>query len=291
MTTQSDQQTANHSTPLVPYSSVQYLPRLEPEAIQRALMAGDISKLSPADRVQFYAALCHSTGLNVLTRPFILLKGQDGSLHWYATVGAAEQLRKLHRVSTRILSRERSEDGLYCVTVQASTPDGRQEESQGIEYIGGLKGQALGNAMMKASSKALRRVTLALCGLGMGFAEEERGEVVPFDPQTGAVELPPEPEAAAGALLTTVGKWFRQRPSAAREVIAQGVWGVTLQEMPHLGMEELQAGWARLNEGGVPLDWNSVTLAEDLAQWRQERAAQAILDVFDRSDGRPEEGA
>ena len=59
--------------------------------------------------------------------------------------------------------------------------------------------------------------------------------------------------------------------------------------MPHLGFEELQAGWARLNEGGVPLDWNSATLAEDLAQWRQARASRAILDVFDRADGRPEE--
>ena len=85
--------------------------------------------------------------------------------------------------------------------MQCSTPDGRQEESQGIEYVGGLKGQALGNALMKASSKALRRATLALCGLGLTLEGDERGEVVPFDPQTGAVELPritrrpPEPSS------------------------------------------------------------------------------------------------
>ena len=295
MTTQSDNQT----TTIAPYSPVQYLPPLDPAAIEKALMAGDISKMSPEVRVQFYRALCQSCGLNPLTRPFIVLKTQGGELHWYATVGATEQLRKLHRVSTRLLSRERTPDDLYVVTVQCFTPDGRQEESQGIEYVGGLKGQALGNAMMKASSKALRRATLALCGLGMGLAEVESGQVVPFDPQTGAVQLPEAPEASApgspagpgGALLTTVGQWFRQRPPASREVIAQAVWGVTLKEMPHLGYEDLAAGWSRIDEGWALLEWDSITLPEDLAQWQQAKAQQAILEVFDRSDGKPEDGA
>ena len=78
MTTQSDNQTHNHTTTIAPYSSVQYLPALDTEAIQRALMAGDISKLSPADRVQFYAALCHSTGLNVLTGRLSCSKARMG---------------------------------------------------------------------------------------------------------------------------------------------------------------------------------------------------------------------
>jgi hypothetical protein len=292
MTTQSDNQT----TTIDSYTPVQYLPPLDPAAIEKALLAGDISKMSPEVRVQFYRALCQSCGLNPLTRPFIVLKTQGGELHWYATVGAAEQLRKLHRVSTRILSRERTPDDLYVVTVQCFTPDGRQEESQGIEYVGNLKGQALGNALMKAASKALRRATLALCGLGLGLAEVESGQVVPFDPQTGAVQLPeqvadsgPEPDPSAGALLTVVGQWFRQRPAASREVIAQSVWGVGLHEMPHLGYEELRAGWARLNEGRAQLPWDAIDLPEHLAQWQEARAQQAILDVFDRSEGKPEE--
>ena len=175
--------------------------------------------------------------------------------------------------------------------MQASAPDGRQEESQGIVFVGGLKGQELGNAMMRAGSKALRRVTLALCGLGMAGAEEESGQVIAFDPQTGAVELPPPaPEAEATTLLTTVGRWFRQRPAASREVIAQSVWGVTLHEMPHVSLDDLEAGWQRLDGGRAPLDWSSDTLEADLAAWRQAHAQQAILDVFARSDGKPEEG-
>lgn len=274
-----------------------YTPSIDAEAINRALMAGDISKLQPADRVQFYLALCQSCGLNVLTRPFILLKTQSGELTWYATVGAAEQLRKLHHVSTRILSRERTEEGLYIVTVQVFTPDGRQEESQGIEFIGGSKGQALGNAMMKAASKSLRRATLAICGLGLALDGDERGVVVPFNPQTGDVTLPPEPlddapgqaQEEAATLLTTVGKWFRQRPPHAWETIAQAVWDCALREIPHLSQEALAAGWRVLDAGQARFDWESRhTLAEDLRAWREAHAREAILDVFDRDDGSPD---
>ena len=283
MTNQTDNpKVAKEGYTLVPYTPI------DPAAIEKALTIGDVSKMTPEVRVQFYRALCASCGLNVLTRPFILLKTQSGELTWYATVGAAEQLRKLHRVSTSILSRERTEEGLYIVTVQASAPDGRQEESQGIVFVGGLKGQELGNAMMRCGSKALRRVTLAICGLGMAGAEEESGQVIAFDPQTGTVELPPPaPEAEATTLLTVVGKWFRQRPAASREVIAQSVWGVTLHEMPHVSLDDLAAGWQRLDGGRAPLDWESATLEADLAAWRQAHAREAALDVFDRSEGKP----
>jgi hypothetical protein len=282
MTTES----VNHTLAPIPYTPVQYTPAIDPEAIQRALMAGDIAKLSPADRVQFYAALCRSTGLNVLSRPFILLKTQGGDLTWYATVGAAEQLRRLHRVSTRLLSRERTEDGLYIVTVQASTPDGRQEEAQGIVAVAGLKGQELGNAMMKASSKALRRVTLALVGLGIALEGDEAGQVVPFDPQTGEVALEPEtPALPAGDLLTQIGAWFRRLPKAARPVVAQAVWGLTLHEIPQASLDDLAAGWYRLDAGRAPLAWDSATLEDDLRQWLQGHAQGAMEDLFGEDEG------
>ena len=304
-----DHQTDPQHTPVVPYTPVPYHP-LDAGLIEKALTVGDVSKMTPEVRVHFYRALCASCGLNPLTRPFILLETQSGELTWYATVGAAEQLRKLYRVSTRILSRERTEDGLYIVTVEASTPDGRVEQAQGIvplakargswkttqqgkryfdedktadgeAIVQPLHGTELANALHKAESKAKRRVTLAICGLGMAGAEEESGQVLAFDPQTGNIALPPPaPEAAAATLLTTVGQWFRQRPSSARETIAQGAWGVTLHEMPHLSQEALEAGWRVIDEGFALLDWDSPTLEADLAAWRQAHAAKAIADVF-----------
>ena len=201
-------------------SLVPYLPTIQPEAVSRALLAGDLSKLSPEDRIQYYLALCQSSGLNPLTRPFIVMRAESGEMVWYATRECAEQLRKLHRVSMRVLSRERTEDGLYIVTVEASTPEGRVEQAQGIVPLAKAKGSwkttqqgkryfdeaktsdgevifqplhgtELANALHKAESKAKRRATLALCGLGLPDAAPEAGQAVRFDPQTGVLQEEP----------------------------------------------------------------------------------------------------
>src|SRR5262245_42673186 len=41
---------------------------------EKVLIEGDLSQLSPADRVQYYIALCKSVGLNPLSKPFEYLK-------------------------------------------------------------------------------------------------------------------------------------------------------------------------------------------------------------------------
>ena len=271
------EQSANQTPTMTPYASVPYLP-LDARDIEKALTVGDVAKM-PADvRVQFYRALCTSCGLNPLLKTRGTEHNPGGELVWYATVGAAEQLRKLHHVSTTILSRERTEDGLYIVTVKASTPDGREEESQGIVAIAGLKGQELGNAMMRAGSKALRRVTLAICGLGMGLAEEEAGQVVPFDAQTG--EIPAPVESPTEPLLPVIGRWFRTHPSERRAAIAQAVWGTEMRQIPHLSHEDLEAGWTLIDGGHALLPWESPTLAEEVQAWRKSRANEAITALF-----------
>ena len=279
MTTQSNNQTDLQTTPIVPYTPVPYHP-LDAGLIEKALTVGDVAKMDSPTRVQFYRALCASTGLNVLSRPFILLKTQSGELHWYCTVAACEQLRRLHRVSTKILSREFLDAELYAVMVEVSTPDGRREEAQAVVAMGSLKGVERANALMRCESKAKRRATLAICGLGLAMADEEvSGQVVTFDAQTGNVELPPEPEEAA-TLLTTVGQWFRQRPQHARETIAQGIWQTEMRQIPHLSQENLEFGWHLLDQGHATLDWTSDTLAADIAMWRQAHAQQAVNDIF-----------
>jgi hypothetical protein len=158
-----------------------------PEAVQAALMEGDIAKLKPQQRVMYYRSVCQSLGLNYLTRPFDLIRDESGKHQLYARKEATEQLRKLHRVSTKVISRERLDD-LYIVTVQSSTPDGRFEEAQGIVYIGQAKGNALANALMKAETKAKRRATLDICGLGWMLVEgDARGQQMQFDPARGSL--------------------------------------------------------------------------------------------------------
>lgn len=139
--------------------------RSDAELVERVVMVGDLSKLQPAERMAYYSQVCESLGLNPLTQPFayIIL---NGKLALYARKDASEQLRKRDQISIIIASRELV-DGVYVVTARATTPTGRTDESIGAVSIEGLKGENKANAMMKCETKAKRRVTLSICGLGM----------------------------------------------------------------------------------------------------------------------------
>lgn len=169
-------------------------PRASAEDIERALTLGDLSKMTPEVRVRFYIAACESASLNYLTRPFTPMKTQSGEVVLYANVQAAEQLRQLHRLSIKVLSRV-TEEGLYTVTVQGRMPDGREDEAQGIVEVAKLQGLALANARMRAESKAKRRLTLAMIGLGFGLADDADGLPVPLNMQTGDLDGTPRPVA------------------------------------------------------------------------------------------------
>ena len=185
---------------------VDYLPPPNPKAVEQAMLIGDISQMTDEQRISYYVATCRSLNLNPLTHPFMALKGDDGKVSLYADKGCAEQLRKLHRVSTKVLSREFLDD-LYIVTVLARTPDGREEEAQGVvpitkpkgrwedyEYRGQSRrrfkpdidsnGQEVmvplspaerATALKRAETQAKRRATLGICGLGLPEWDQEPG--------------------------------------------------------------------------------------------------------------------
>jgi hypothetical protein len=56
---------------------------------------------------------------------------------------------------------------MYVVTVEATKPDGRKDGATGVVALAKLGGTDLANAMMKAETKAKRRVTLSICGLNI----------------------------------------------------------------------------------------------------------------------------
>jgi hypothetical protein len=134
-------------------------------AVEAALVDGDLSRLSVPDRIAYYMRTCESLGLNPLTKPFAYLK-LNGKLVLYPLRDCTDQLRKLNRVSITIASRETVGD-CYIVTARATMPDGRCDESTGVVPLGKLNGENLANAYMKAETKAKRRATLSICGLGM----------------------------------------------------------------------------------------------------------------------------
>ena len=270
-------------------------PMITAETVEKALMVGDFSKMDAQTRVAYYLAVCQSAGLNPLTRPFIPMKTQSGEVVLYATRECAEQLRAKHRMSIRIVSRERFDD-LYCVTVLGSLPDGRTEEAQGIVEIHNLKGQALANALMRAESKAKRRATLALCGLGIAFLDEAPGHDVAFNVQTGELigELCDEAESITADtqpirhderqdMLAPVGLWMRSIKPTSRGAAIHAVFGSPLspEEIKQLDRRDLVAGLQRLkmgNEAGI--DWESVTLEDDLEKAAARSAAKAKDDLF-----------
>jgi hypothetical protein len=150
-------------------------PTPAPAVVDDVIARGDLSKLTPAQRVVHYHNVCRSLGLNHLTEPFQYIT-LNGKLKLYAKRDAADQLRKLNGISLAVVSQSLA-DGLMTMRVRATDKTGRTDEDVGVVAVGGLKGEAAANAFMKAMTKAKRRVTLSIAGLG--FLDETEVDDIP----------------------------------------------------------------------------------------------------------------
>ena len=81
---------------------------LSAKALENVLISGDLSKLSPSDRMDYYQAVCNSLGLNPLTKPFDYIT-LNGKLTLYALKACTDQLRQKHSISIVIPNKEISE--------------------------------------------------------------------------------------------------------------------------------------------------------------------------------------
>jgi hypothetical protein len=195
------------------------VPAADPHALMEAvILHGDLSKLSSKQRTDFYMSTCNSLGLNPLTRPFDYIR-LNGKEVLYAKRDCADQLRAIRRISLEVIS-ETVSDGMITVRVRATAPDGRSDSDIGAVPVvypdsyrdrdgswkrhpkAGQKmtGEDLANALMKATTKAKRRVTLSLCGLGF-LDETEVAAVLEAEAQLAhaapakAIEAPKKPPA------------------------------------------------------------------------------------------------
>lgn len=142
--------------------------------LERVIVKGDLSALSSTDKTNYYRSVCESLGLNPLTSPFGYLK-LSGKETLYAKKDATDQLRRIHCISVEIASQEAIDD-LYIVVAKATDKTGRSDEDTGVVSIKGLQGEAKANAIMKAITKAKRRATLSICGLG--WLDETEAEAI-----------------------------------------------------------------------------------------------------------------
>jgi hypothetical protein len=179
------------------------------EVIESVIIQGDLSRLTSEQRVAYYNKVCTSIGLNPITQPFEYITLQ-GKLKLYARRDAADQLRKINRITIEIVSQEQA-DGLLMIHVRAKDRDGRQDEDLGVVTFTyperfrdrdgvwkshpkagkPLEGEDRANQILKCVTKAKRRVTLSISGLG--FFDE-----IEIDDMPAAV-MPPK--AAPNVLL------------------------------------------------------------------------------------------
>ena len=182
--------------------------RADAAIIEATVVRGDLSQLTPAQRTVYYVEVCKSVGLNPLTKPFDYLR-LNGKEILYATRACTDQLRQIHGVSLRVTGRETVGD-VYVVTAQATDRTGRVDEATGAVPTGTLKGEALANALMKAETKAKRRVTLSICGLGVLDESEidgaQSGTITPHDAidESAAKARKAEDDAAASEWMAMV---------------------------------------------------------------------------------------
>jgi hypothetical protein len=174
--------------------AIQSQKAIDPKIAEQIILNGDLSNLSPQERVVYYNYVCESLGLNWLTKPFDLIK-LNGKLVMYAKKDCTDQLSRIHKLSREVVS-TKIDGGCYIVVARAKTLDGRFEDATGIVWIEGLKGEAKANAMLKAETKAKRRSVLSIQGLG--FNDETEVETIPGAERV-ELEVPSESKLSAAA--------------------------------------------------------------------------------------------
>ena len=139
--------------------------------------------------------------MNPLTQPLSYIT-LNGKLTLYATRGATDQLRRIYKVSVESLVPDMRND-VYFVTCKVKDGEGRTDIATGAVTLGNLKGDALANQLMKAETKAKRRATLSIVGLGL--LDESELETIPAaarQPVAAPVEIaapaPPDHDPMTG---------------------------------------------------------------------------------------------
>lgn len=127
---------------------------------------GSIHHLDDSTKRVLLAKLCNFLGLNQFTIPFRIYRDMDGNEFIYATKECCAQLRHLNGISITDLEERIDGDFAIC-KVKGMNKHGRVSMEIGSVNIAILEGQDKSNGQMWAVTKAKRRLTLDLSGLGV----------------------------------------------------------------------------------------------------------------------------
>jgi hypothetical protein len=216
--------------------------------VESMVMRGDISALSPEHRVRFYVQTCEGLGLNPHSQPFAFLK-LNGKEVMYATRGATDQLAAMHRINRRIIDGPKIVDiagakVAYCVA-EATHPNGRTETATATLPVTDPP-----NLYMKLETKAKRRVTLSI--LGLGLLDETELDNIPASAKGPAVQVD-----------VTVQRDDAPAQLAAPDDLA--AFRASLDAAESLDLDGARLAYARHDLGGTSLSAVTVALVGALA--------------------------
>lgn len=151
--------------------------------LESLVLHGDLSKMDNRQKVAYYKQFCESLGLNPLTQPFKIIRFRGGQEVMYPKKEATDQLRNRDGISV-IEAYCDVVDDILSWTVKGQNKEGRMDIEGASIYIAGLPGEEYANAKMKCLTKAKRRLTLSMVGLGMPDDLEAEGDAVtlPLEP-------------------------------------------------------------------------------------------------------------
>lgn len=223
--------------------------QISAEALEKVMVGGDLAQLSAPQRLEYLNAVCHMANINPMSQPFQFMTFQ-GKLVLYAKKDCAEQVRRNNNVSIAITDRTRM-DGVYIVTAKASLPNGRFDESTGVIAIENLKGESLANAMMKAETKAKRRATFSVCGLGFVIDQTEVDSM-----QEAAAK--PIITASADKVWPSIGAMIADFESQKNRIGPERYYKVLLSE----GYEEAKDIAAKKDKPAAQRIWGILSMIE-----------------------------
>ena len=193
-------------------SSDRNMQTTEPRDMERVaeslVTKGDISGLTASECARYYVQACDSLGLNPASQPFAFLR-LNGKEVMYATRGATDQLAATHRLNREIIDGPKVVDiagtKLVYAVCRATHPNGRTETAIATVPLSDPV-----NVLMKCETKAKRRATLSI--LGLGLLDECEMDTIPaasqapsalpamrvevVEPERPALPAPVEPPAA-----------------------------------------------------------------------------------------------
>jgi hypothetical protein len=245
-------------------------------AIESLLIKGDLSKLNEQQRTEYYMRLCHSIGLNPMTQPFQYLT-LNGKLVLYARRDCADQLRKINGISIEIVSQDKA-DGLLSIHVRAKDRDGRQDEDLGVvSFPENLKGEAAANTILKAVTKAKRRVTLSLSGLGF-LDETEVADIPRQNPHvTRPEDILPEVEYDENGSPIDNSPKGDERIERLPKAKARPDFAAAQFELRRCQSPEALKAWGDANANRIesyPVDWQEMLRGIYTEHMQDLRAAQ-----------------